>query len=531
MKPNNKGGRIVNFVNFDPLGSLFASTLYRRIVALLTCLLLILSASAHAADDVGAAARGVVRVVTVAMVDGEVVGFGHGSGVAVSPTRIVTNAHVVDSAVRYPANVAVGVVPSEGQKSYAARLISVDARRDLALIELTEGRIPAAAIYTGPVTAGMDVVALGYPGNVDLASARTAQDYIIPRAPVRSEGDVSALQAVQGVATLLHTANIARGNSGGPLVDSCGRVIGINSFLTRADEGDAGFAFAVASRELTAFLADSRQSYNGVGTSCVTLAEAEARDRAAAEAEAKAASAANADRAAASAQELKQQERAAQEAALSARENRLALAGLALVLAAMAGGAGWVWAREGDTKARIGMGAGMLLALAAVVLFVTRPSLVEATPEAAVPAETGPELVTAAPTGKRVCTLRPDRSRITVSKADDVELALSAGGCAAGAQFVADAGGGWTRATVTSDAGAASIASLSADGATYRVERWLPDAATLARLRDLQGGAPTSCTSDPAALEQLGATAAAIRAALSEAPNERLVYGCAGVGE
>ncbi|MDX2209139.1 MAG: serine protease [Sphingopyxis sp.] len=498
-----------------------------RFIALI-CALVGFAAPTLAADDVGAAARGVVRVVTVAMVDGEVVGFGHGSGVAVSPTRIVTNAHVVDSAVRYPANVAVGVVPSEGQKSYAARLVAVDARRDLALIELTEGRLPPATIYTGPVTAGLDVVALGYPGNVDLASARTAQDYIIPRAPVRSEGDVSALQAVQGVATLLHTANIARGNSGGPLVDGCGRVLGINSFLTRADEGDAGFAFAVSARELTAFLADSRQAYSGVGTPCISLAEAEARDRAAAEAEAKAASAANADREAASAQELKQQERAATEAALTARENRLALAGLALVLAAMAGGAGWVWRREGDGKAGAGMGAGALLALGAVALFVTRPSLVEATPEAGTPAETGPELVTAAPVGKRVCTLRPERSRITVSKADDVELALSATGCAAGAQFIPDADGGWTRATVASDAGAASIATLSADGATYRVERWLPDAATLAKLRELQRGGAASCTSDPAALEQLGATQAAIRAALNEAPNERLVYGCTG---
>ncbi len=499
-----------------------------RLLALI-CVLVGFAAPATAADDVGAAARGVVRVVTVAMVDGEVVGFGHGSGVAVSPTRIVTNAHVVDSAVRYPANVAVGVVPSEGQKSYAARLISVDARRDLAIIELTEGRVPPAAIYTGPVTAGQDVVALGYPGNVDLASARTAQDYIIPRAPVRSEGDVSALQAVQGVATLLHTANIARGNSGGPLVDQCGRVLGINSFLTRADEGDAGFAFAVASRELTAFLAESQKSYNSIGTPCLTLAEAEARDRAAAEAEAAASKAANADRDAASAAELKQQERADAEAALTARENRIALAALALVLGAMAGGAGWVWAREGDRKANVGWGAGGLLALAAVALFVTRPTLVDATPEVAADAETGPELVTAAPVGKRICTLRPDRSRITVSKADDVELALSANGCVNGrTQYVASEGGSWTRAFLPNEDASASIATLSADGTTYRVERWLPGGETLAKLRELRGSEAGSCTSDAAALERLAGMQAAIRAALNEAPNERLVYECAG---
>ena len=132
----------------------------RLLPLLLTFFALILPA--HAADDISAASRSVVRVVTVAMVDGEVVGFGHGSGIAISPTRIVTNAHVVESAVQYPNNVALGVVPSEGQKSYAAKLIAIDTARDLALLEITEARLPAAAIYTGPLESGADIVALWF---------------------------------------------------------------------------------------------------------------------------------------------------------------------------------------------------------------------------------------------------------------------------------------------------------------------------------------------------------------------------------
>ena len=498
-----------------------------RIFFLLILTLLSFSPPARAADDVGAAARGVVRVVTVAMVDGEVVGFGHGSGVAVSPTRIVTNAHVVESAVRYPANVAVGVVPSEGQKSFAARLVAVDARRDLALIELTEGRVPFATIYTGPVAAGLDVVALGYPGNVDLASARSANDYILPRAPVRSEGDVSAVQAVQGVATLLHTANIARGNSGGPLVDACGRVIGINSFMTRADEGDAGFAFAVAARELTSFLAEARQSYNAIGTACVSLAEAEARDRAAREADAAAERAVAADRDAVSAAELKQRERAGAEAALTARENRLALATVLLVLGAMAAGTGWIWNREGNRRARLVLGAAALLVLAAAGVFATRPSLVASTP--ATPGNDEPIKVAtgAVPTGKRLCTLRPERSRITVSKGDDVPIDLSATGCVNGrTQYAPGADGGWTRAFVPADDASVGIATLAADGASYRVERWYPDGATLAKLRALRGGEAGQCAANRDALARLAATQEAIRAALPDPPNERLVYDC-----
>jgi S1-C subfamily serine protease len=73
-----------------------------RLLALLFALFTLVLAStvpARAADDISAASRSVVRVVTVAMVDGEVVGFGHGSGIAISPTRIVTNAHVVESEI------------------------------------------------------------------------------------------------------------------------------------------------------------------------------------------------------------------------------------------------------------------------------------------------------------------------------------------------------------------------------------------------------------------------------------------------
>src|SRR3546814_17470012 len=81
----------------------------------------------------------------------------------------------------------------------------------------------------------LDVVALGYPGNVDLATARSANDYITPRTPTRSEGNMSNLQSVDGVAMLINTAKISRGNSGGPLVDQCGRIVGINTAITRAD--------------------------------------------------------------------------------------------------------------------------------------------------------------------------------------------------------------------------------------------------------------------------------------------------------
>ena len=69
-----------------------------RYLLFLTMLLAI--AAPARADDISAAGRSVVRVVVVAFEDGEVVGFGHGSGFAVAPNRIVTNAHVVAQAAQ-----------------------------------------------------------------------------------------------------------------------------------------------------------------------------------------------------------------------------------------------------------------------------------------------------------------------------------------------------------------------------------------------------------------------------------------------
>ena len=150
-------------------------------------LFLLLSLAAIAArrgtNSAAAASRGVV---VIAFEDGQVVDFGHGSGFAVAANRIVTNAHVVQVAADAPKDVvAVGVVPSEGSQSYRARIIAVDPARDLALLELEQGTLPPISLYTGPVDDGSPVTALGYPGNVDLATARSADDYITPMPPTR----------------------------------------------------------------------------------------------------------------------------------------------------------------------------------------------------------------------------------------------------------------------------------------------------------------------------------------------------------
>ena len=285
--------------------------------------------------------------------EGEVAGFGHGSGFAVGPNRIVTNAHVVAQA-QEGKNFRIGVVPSEGAEAREARIVAVDPARDLALLEVPGANFTPIPLFVGPLDDGAGVAALGYPGNVDLATARSADDYITPLPPTRSVGIFSNVRPINGITTLLHTANIARGHSGGPLLDQCGRVLGVNTLITRNQDGDAPFAFAVANRELTIFLRQARQPFQAIASECVAMSDRlrQDRDRAEAEARTRAEDAAKA----------RETEARSLAQIQESRENKLALAILSLALALIAaGGGGILYLKDRPRPAMILGGVGTAL--------------------------------------------------------------------------------------------------------------------------------------------------------------------------
>jgi V8-like Glu-specific endopeptidase len=479
-------------------------------------------ASPARADDISVAGRSVVRVVVVAFEDGEVVDFGHGSGFAVAPNRIVTNAHVVQVAAGAPKDVvAVGVVPSEGSQSYRARILAVDPARDLALLELEQGTVPPIALFTGPMEDGSPVAALGYPGNVDLATARSAEDYIRPLPPTRSVGIFSNVRPINGITTLLHTANIARGHSGGPLLDQCGRVLGVNTLITRNQDGDAPFAFAVANRELTTFLRAARQPFQSTAAECVSMVDRLRQDQERTAAEERTRETEAAART--------QQARARTMAQIQeSRENRVAIALLLLVLSLLAfGGAGIMLVKNRQRQA-MGLGAtGAVLLIAAVIAFVTRPSLADAQSEPE-PAANG--LAAAQPArfaGRNTCSLVPERSRVTVSSTDDVPLEWSESGCVNDRTQYARNGDTWSRVLVPTGEQAVSVLEFKPSSGEYVVTRYLLDAQAMARVRALRRDVDVkSCTGNEEARTVLADQQREIGALLPRLPNERLVYNC-----
>lgn len=486
---------------------------------------------AQASADIDAAGRSVVRVVVIAgSEDGT--GVGMGSGVAIAPSRILTNAHVVKAARE--GDGFVGIVPSEGRKRFEGRIIAYREDIDLAVIDIGAGRLPPATFYTGVMADGAGVAALGYPYGVDRALASGIDAMIVPQSPVKALGHVVGRRSNAQYDTVVHDASIGRGNSGGPLVDGCGRVVGINSFLSVSEGIDATFAFAISEREVAAFLKANGIAATSISSPCLSESEVSARNAALTKADEEAA-AREAGRTAAEEAKAAREKAAIRDDIAAERENGFALAGVLFVLGALAVGGGFVLALTGNAATRrrnatIAFAAAGLLVVAALVVFLARPKFtdVEDRYARAHPARPAPVIGdTAAAEGAKICVLVPDRSIVKISKTDDVPLEWKDGGCVNGRTQYGNNAGIWSRAFVPNGEQAVTVQSYDPVKARYTVERYLMAADAMDKARAVRARYTNkSCVSDPAQRQSVADMEAAIRATLPPAPNERLVFDC-----
>lgn len=167
-------------------------------------------------------------------------GTGAGTGVILSATgEILTNAHVVDGAS------AIRVTLAGESQARTAELVGSDAGADLALITIPGAKdLPFAELgSSSAVAVGDDVVAIG-------------NALALRGGPTVTRGIVSALDRSldadggNTITGLIQTdASISSGNSGGPLVNAAGQVIGINTAVASSGRGSAaeniGFAIAI----------------------------------------------------------------------------------------------------------------------------------------------------------------------------------------------------------------------------------------------------------------------------------------------
>ena len=158
---------------------------------------------------------------------------GSASGVIITKDGfIVTNNHVVDKAD------SIEVVLYD-QRSYMAKIVGQDPATDLALLKIDEKNLSFVEFgNSDSVEVGDMVLAVGNPFN--LASTVTAG---IVSAKARN---INILTDNAAIESYIQTdAAVNRGNSGGALVDTRGRLIGINSAISTPTGVYAGYSFAI----------------------------------------------------------------------------------------------------------------------------------------------------------------------------------------------------------------------------------------------------------------------------------------------
>lgn len=188
-----------------------------------------------------------------------------GTGWLVSGRRIVvTNNHVVEGGVSFH----LALMADGKPKVIEAKLLRRSPEKDLAVLEAVSDLPGEALPLAGyDVKATTRVIAIGFPGTADVAffaDRSTGQTMAVRFGlkdedfyrPTWTEGvasrNLSYFRSIDGPA-LQHSAAINQGNSGGPLIDSCGRVLGVNTI--RAIENDPqGVFYAIHPKEIVRFL-------------------------------------------------------------------------------------------------------------------------------------------------------------------------------------------------------------------------------------------------------------------------------------
>jgi putative serine protease PepD len=160
-----------------------------------------------------------------------------GSGFVVAGERVITNLHVVQQA-----ELASVWFPNGARRD--AVVVARNELLDLAVLLVP--RIPASVepltlIEEGDPTAlGSSATAWGYPFEADVVAAGFS------RAPTVSAGIISARRIREGIHYLQTDAAVNPGNSGGPLLDAQGRVIGVTTLVLTPGGRDAeGLNFAL----------------------------------------------------------------------------------------------------------------------------------------------------------------------------------------------------------------------------------------------------------------------------------------------
>lgn len=155
---------------------------------------------------------------------------------------IVTNNHVVSGSN------AVKVILSSG-KEVSASIVGTDSTTDLAVLKINSAHVTTVASFgnSNDIAAGQDVLAIGSPMGSEYANTVTKGIISAKKRTITAKSGSAATSVIQT------DAAINSGNSGGPLINMAGQVIGINSMKLASDNNGSnveGMGFSIPSNEV-----------------------------------------------------------------------------------------------------------------------------------------------------------------------------------------------------------------------------------------------------------------------------------------
>jgi S1-C subfamily serine protease len=174
---------------------------------------------------------------------------GFGSGIIINPQGLIlTNYHIIHDVAEE--DLKVWFFAEDELGYYKVAIVGIEPFADLALLQLlnVEDKFPILHLEleadVDNIKLAQDVWAVGHP---------LGMQWSVTRGILNSIDRPSFITAY--VKLLQHTALIQRGNSGGPLVDKDGRVIGLNTYVTKPDDA-LGFGYATRSDDLYKVIQD-----------------------------------------------------------------------------------------------------------------------------------------------------------------------------------------------------------------------------------------------------------------------------------